>query len=838
MATLRDLKVGEKGIITKVRGRGAFRKRITEMGFVKGKEVEMVRYAPLQDPIEFRVMGYEVSLRGSEAGLIEVVTTQEMGDGQFKSIFEGVIEGDPLRKIAREKGKVIDVALVGNPNSGKTTLFNSASHSRQMTGNYGGVTVDSKIAQFRYRGYTFNLTDLPGTYSFSHYSPEELFVREHIRDKLPDIVVNVIDGSNLERNLYLTTQLIDMDIRVVVALNMHDELLDKGDHFDHDALGKMLGIPFIPTVGSRRKGIRELFSKVIEVYEDNDPDTRHIHINYGQDIEQAIDHLQAIIKEDQSTVDTAAPRYFALKLLEKDDSAHEVLSRKARYQEIKALSEREIRILEEMHREDSETLITDARYGFIDGALKETFRPGKKVKGRRSRFLDQFVTSKFLSYPIFFFFMWIMFQATFLLGNYPMQWISDLVEFTGEQLYTALPDGMLRDLLVNGIIGGVGGVIIFLPNILILFLFISLIEDSGYMARIAFIVDRIMHKIGLHGRSFIPLLMGFGCNVPAVMATRTIESRSDRLVTMFITPLMSCSARYPVYVLLISAFFDKNQGTILFIIYLIGIMLAALVAIILKGTMFRSAEVPFVMELPPYRIPTVKNTLRHTWNKGSQYLKKMGGVILMASLIIWLLGYFPRNEKALKSYDDQALEVAMSFDRQIADMAGDSAMMQILVLEKESANMAIMRQKESERQKMSFIGMIGQFIEPVMRPLGFDWKMSVSLIAGAAAKEVVVSTLGVLYETDPTDNETGLVERMREQEYTYGPKKGEKVYNPLVAFSLMIFVLIYFPCVAVIAAIKKESGKWKWAAFVATYTTALAWLTSFIVYQAGSLLFQ
>ena len=834
MATLRDLKAGEKGIITKVRGRGAFRKRITEMGFIKGKEVKVIRFAPLQDPIDFRVMGYEVSLRGSEAGLIEVVTPEEVKKDQRSSIFEGVIEGDPLSRIAREKGKMIDVALVGNPNSGKTTLFNSASHSKQMTGNYGGVTVDSKVAHFKYKGYTFNITDLPGTYSLSHYSPEELFVRDHIREKLPDIVINVIDGSNLERNLYLTTQLIDMDIRLVVALNMHDELLEKGDRFDHEALGKMLGIPFIPTISSKKKGIRELFSKVIEVYEDNDPDTRHIHINYGQDIEGAIHRLQAIIKNDLSTVDTAAPRYFAL--MEKDGSVLQILSQKKKFPEIKSLADKEIQKLESLHREDTETLITDARYGFIDGALKETFRAGKKVKGRRSSFLDKYVTSKYLSYPIFFMFMWVMFQATFLIGNYPMEWISRLVEITGEQLHALMPEGMLRDLLVNGIIGGVGGVIVFLPNILILFLFISLIEDSGYMARVAFIVDRIMHKVGLHGRSFIPLLMGFGCNVPAVMATRTIESRSDRMVTMFITPLMSCSARYPVYVLLISAFFEKNQGTILFIIYLIGIMLAALVAIILKGTMFRSVEVPFVMELPPYRIPTLKNTLRHTWNKGSQYLKKMGGVILMASLIIWLLGYFPRNEKALHTFEDKKQTTRQHYDQQMASLSDDNAAISLLTAEKALAIGKIEREKESERQRMSFIGMIGRFIEPVMRPLGFDWKMSVSLVAGAAAKEVVVSTLGVLYETDTGNDGSGLIDRMREQKYTEGPRKGEHVYNPLVAFSLMIFVLIYFPCVAVVAAIKKESGHWKWAAFVASYTTALAWITAFLVYQLGSLI--
>lgn len=796
----------------------------------------MIRCAPLRDPIDYEVMGYEVSLRRSEAELIEVVTREAIDTIDLNEHFDGVLEADPLAAIAREKGRVIDIALVGNPNSGKTTLFNFASRSKQMTGNYGGVTVDSKKASFKLDNYTFHLTDLPGTYSLSSYTPEELFVREHIRESMPDIVINVIDASNLERNLYLTTQLIDMDIRLVIALNMHDEMLDKGDEFDHGALGRMLGVPMVPTVGSKRKGIRELFRKVIEVYEDREPDVRHIHINYGQDIENAIEVLQEAIKEDKSTIETAAPRYFALKLLEKDDTVYEHLSAKKSYPRIKELASRMIRKLEGIHREDAETLITDARYGFIGGALKETFKPGSKEKGKRSRFLDKYVTSKYLSYPIFFFFMWVMFEATFLIGSYPMEWITRLVEFIGYEVTALMPESMIRDLIVNGIIGGVGGVIVFLPNILILFLFISLIEDSGYMARVAFIVDRIMHRVGLHGRSFIPLLMGFGCNVPAVMATRSIESKSDRLVTMMITPLMSCSARYPVYVLLISAFFDKNQGTILFAIYLIGIMLAAIVALILKKTMFRAAEVPFVMELPPYRMPSLNSTLRHTWHKGSQYLKKMGGIILLASTIIWMLGYFPRNEEMLSVYDDKAAELTTSFDRQIASSMPDESEAMRLSNEKKTALRELALERAAVHQENSFIGHIGRFIEPVMRPLGFDWKMSVSLIAGAAAKEIVVSTMGVLYHDTGTEGQKNLVERIQEQTYDTGPRKGEKVFNPLVAFAFMIFVLIYFPCVAVIAAIRKESGRWRWALFVASYTTLLAWISALAIYQVGSLI--
>jgi len=836
VTTLRDLETGQKGIITKVRGRGAFRKRIMEMGFIKGKEVAVIRSAPLKDPVDYRIMGYEVSLRRKEAALIEVVTPEEVIPGSLSGAYEGVIPAEPLHRIASEKSRIIDVALVGNPNSGKTTLFNLASRSRQMTGNYGGGTVDSKQARFTLDSYIFNLTDLPGTYSLSHYTPEELFVRKHIREKMPDIVINVVDASNLERNLYLTTQLIDMDIRVVIALNMYDELLAKGDRFDYLSLQKLIGIPIVPTISTRKKGIRELFRKVIDVYEDRDPLVKHIHINYGQDLEEAIQKLQKAIKDGNGLADPAAPRYYALKLLEKDETVTDVLAGNPNFGSIRQKADEEIAKLEKLHRDDTETLITDARYGFISGALIETFKPGKKEKGKRSRFLDRYLTSKYLSYPIFFLLMWFMFEATFLVGSYPMEWIGMLMEFMGDKLQAVMPESILRDLLVNGIIGGVGGVIIFLPNILILFLFISLMEDTGYMARIAFIVDRIMHRVGLHGKSFIPLLMGFGCNVPAIMATRTIESRSDRMVTMFITPLMSCSARYPVYVLIISAFFTNYQGTILFSLYLFGILLAAIVALILKKTLFRAAESPFVMELPPYRIPTLRNTLRHTWYKGAQYLKKMGGIILLASLIIWLLGYFPGNTEKLRVYDEQIRQQTASYDRQIAEARQDTSRLIALQDQKAASIAEIKNQKDAKHQELSFIGQIGRFIEPVMRPLGFDWKMSVSLVAGAAAKEVIVSTMGVLYGSGNTDETGDLVSRIQQQQYETGSKKGEKVFTPLASFSFLIFVLIYFPCIAVIAAVKKESGHWKWALFVAGYTTALAWFMSFLFYQGGLLL--
>lgn len=816
---LSQLKDKDEGYITKVRGRGAFRKRITEMGFVKGKKIVVVKNAPLKDPIEYSIMGYEVSLRKSEAALIEVITKEEAQKLDINK-FNGVITEETLKTSAKSKGNEIQVALVGNPNSGKTTLFNFASRSREHVGNYSGVTVDSKTAHFKLDDYSFNITDLPGTYSLSAYSPEELFVRKFILKEIPDVVINVVDASNLERNLYLTTQLIDMDIKVVIALNMYDELKQKGDDFDFESLGKMIGIPIIPTISSKGYGIKTLFKKVIDVYEDNDSSVRHIHINYGKDVEQSIHNIQEVIWKNERISDTVSSRYYAIKLLEKDSSAKRTLSTWENYTEIKSVAEKEIKKIESLLQEDSETIITDSKYGFIAGALKETYKGNINTRRKKTEQIDHFLTHKYLGFPIFIFFMWFMFQATFSLGQYPMDWIDKLVLLFSNFIHTIMPNGALKDLLINGIIGGVGGVIVFLPNILILFFFISLMEDTGYMARTAFIMDRIMHKIGLHGRSFIPLIMGFGCNVPAIMATRTIENRHNRILTMLINPFMSCSARLPVYVLIISAFFPNHPGTVLFSIYAIGIIVAALMAILFKKTIFKSNEVPFVMELPPYRVPTIKNTLRHMWHKGAQYLQKMGGVILIASIIIWALGYYPKNVNYTKNYDN---EINIAKDNQALNQEQKSREINKLITN-----------KNSEKQASSYIGQIGKFIEPVMRPLGFDWKMSVSLLSGVAAKEIVVSTMGVLYQAGTNENDIANNLSIRLQNDRN--ENGDLNFSPLIAYGFLIFILLYFPCVASIAAIKKESGHWKWALFTVVYTTFLAWFFAFAIYQIGSLI--
>lgn len=839
--TLYDLEIGEKAIITKVKGRGAFRKRILEMGFVSGKEIYAVRKAPLKDPVEYNIMGYNLSLRNSEAKLIEIVTEKEIVEN-FDKEYQGTITDDLLKITAQKKGKIINIAFVGNPNSGKTTIFNFASGSKERVGNYGGVTIDAKEAKFKLNDYTFNVVDLPGTYSIASYSPEELYVREYIFDHIPDIVVNVIDGSNLERNLYLTTQLIDMDIKVVVALNMFDELQKSGDEFNYELLGKMIGIPFVPTVGSKGKGITELLEKIIEVYEDKDETVRHIHINYGKTIEKGIAEIQEKIKRPSNLflTDKVSSRYLALKLIENDGPAKLRLKNCENFKEIIESSKKEIKRIEETLQDTTETLITDGKYGFIAGALKETLKPNNEKRIRKSDVIDTVITHKFWGIPIFIFFMWLSFFATFKLGQYPVKWIEWLVALSSNTVSGAMPDGILKDLIVQGIIGGVGGVIVFLPNILLLYFFISIMEDTGYMARAVFIMDKAMHKIGLHGKSFIPLLMGFGCNVPAILSTRIIESRRDRLITMLINPFMSCSARLPVYILFISAFFVSFQGTILFSIYGIGVLLAILSALLFKKSFFKTVDVPFVMELPPYRIPTFRTLLKHMWHRAEQYLRKIGGVILIASIIIWALGYFPQNKSLENDYQQKEIEINAKYSQQLESISSNSAdynyIKNELVENQTSEVHELYLNKESIKQENSYIGRLGKFIEPVMRPLGIDWKISVGILTGVAAKEIFIGTIGVLYQVEAGNDDTGsLITKLQSQTYKSGKRKGQKVFSPLVAFVIMLFVLIYFPCIGVISAIRKESGSWKWAAFTIFYTTAIAWIVSFAVYQIGSL---
>ena len=825
---LSDLKTGEKGVIIKVLGHGGFRRRIIEMGFIKGKTVEVLLNAPLKDPIKYKIMGYEISLRRQEASMIEVVSEEEArnlstGTTYLGGISETIpVNDNEMRAIAQGKRRTINVALVGNPNCGKTSLFNIASGSHEHVGNYSGVTVDAKEGYFEFQGYHFRLIDLPGTYSLSAYSPEELYVRKHIIEETPDVIINVVDAGNLERNLYLTTQLIDMNVRMVVALNMYDALQHSGNTLNIKKLSQLLGVPMVPTISRTGEGVDDLFHVIIGLYEGADfmgqkeeiqnealrefrewhdayvPDhkfesheddensftprnfIRHIHINHGPELERSIDAVKKEIGKTETIRHKYSTRFLAIKLLENDkDIEKNVIASLPNASEILRIKEQEVKRLRETINEDSEQAITDAKYGFITGALKETYTDNYQNTEMFTRIVDSIVTHKVWGYPIFFIFLYLMFECTFIFGEYPKEGIEWLVEQLGNAVNTYMPDGSFKDLLIDAVIGGVGGVIVFLPNILLLYLFISFMEDSGYMARAAFIMDKIMHKMGLHGKSFIPLIMGFGCNVPAIMSSRIIESRKSRLVTILINPLISCSARLPIYLVLVGAFFPGKESLMLLLIYSVGILLAVLMARIFSKFLVKGDDTPFVMELPPYRMPTSKSVLRHTWEKGAQYLKKMGGIIMIASIIIWFLGYYPNHS----SY-----------------------------------------QTTAEQQENSYIGQIGKSIEPIIKPLGFDWKMGVGLLSGVGAKELVVSTLGVLYTNDGNLDDDALPERIAQQ----------SDITPLIAFAYMLFTLLYFPCIATLAAIRQETGSWKWPLFAACYTTVLAWIVAFLVYQIGS----
>lgn len=815
--TLADMATGTKCVIVKVNGHGGLRHRLMELGFVKGETVTVIKNAPLMDPVEYQVMQAHISLRRSEANKIEVVPIDDVDKNS--SDYNGTVSEDVISNVIKEKTNNITVALVGNPNAGKTSFFNHATGLHEKVGNYGGVTVDFKIGTFYHKGYTINLVDLPGTYSITEYSPEERYVREYLTKNNPDIVLNIVDASNLERNLFLTTQLIDMNVRLVMALNMYDEMTAKGDVFDYKSLGKMLGFPIVPTTAVKGVGITDVLETIVDVYEEKKNLNKHIHINYGRDIEDAIIPIKKKIELNKDIINVYPARYIAINALEKSKATIEEIRNLPNGNDIIAEAEEKAHNLEKAYDEDASTLITNARYAFIRGALNETYKKGsKKIKNHAYK-ADEVLTNKWLGFPILIFFVWLMFQATFTLGAYPQEWIEAGVSWFGELIGSMMNDGVLKDLIVDGIIAGVGGVLVFLPNILILFFFISILEDTGYMARAAFIIDRLMHKIGLHGKSFIPFIIGFGCSVPAIMATRTLENRKDRMLTILVTPFMSCSARLPVYLLFVAAFFERHQGLILMSVYAIGILFAILTALLLNRTSFKGLSEQFVMELPPYRIPTTRNTLIHMWDKSVQYLQKMATVILVASIIIWALEYFPRT-------CEKAEMIAQEIELVEADANIDAE-------EKAAVIEQLQYEQGAVLNENSYIGRFGHAIEPLVRPCGFDWRMGVSLTTGIAAKEVVVSTLAVLFQTSE-EEEGKLVNKVRTQVWTDGPRKGELLFTPLVAFGFMLFVLLSTPCFATIAAVRREAG-WKAVLFTLFYNTGLAWIVSFLVYQIGSL---
>lgn len=811
--TLSQLKPGEKGIIIKIHGHGAFRKRVMEMGFVRGREVTMILNAPLQDPIKFSLMGYEISLRRAEAELIEICSTGEWDeDENIKKAGRQSNSGDDSNNTRRDK--IINIALIGNPNCGKTSIFNFVSGAHEHVGNYAGVTVGAKEGTMNYKGYRFNVVDLPGTYSQSAYSPEELYVMRYLREETPDVIVNVVVASNLERNMYLTTELIDMNRSMVICLNMFDELKRSNANLDYDALGKMLGVPIVPTIASTGWGIDKLLDTVIEIYEMKNQDVRHIHVRLSTPIEAAVKELNDSFKKDSSISQHFSPRFLAIKFLEGDPEVESQLHDNPNYDKwVEIRRNVENTVHKDMNEDLAEAISAD-KYGFIQGALRETLVGNTAQEEKTTKIIDSFVTNKLFGFPIFLLVMWLTFWATFEIGSYPMEWIESLVSWISGLVGRFMQEGPLKDMLLDGIIGGVGGVIVFLPNILILYFFISFMEDSGYMARVAFIMDKLMHKMGLHGKSFIPLIMGFGCNVPAIMSTRIIESRSSRLITILINPFMSCSARIPIYVLLVGAFFPTHGAWIFTGLYLLGIIVAVLTAKMLRKFWFKEDETPFVMELPPYRMPTAKATLRNMWAKAEQYLKKMGGLILIASIIIWALSYFPRYS---------ADQIPESF---ITEVTADIPEGTLQTMNQSQIDDMVLNEYQ---QGHSILGYIGKGIEPVMRPLDQSWKACVSLLAGVAAKEVVVSTLGVLYVGD--DDADALSTRLR----TPSSLTGQMPFSQASALAFMVFVLLYFPCIATFSALIRESGSWKYGLFSFFYNTALAWVLGFITYRIALL---
>lgn len=787
---LSDLKPGQSAVVVKVLGHGAFRKRMIEMGFVKGRTVKDMLQAPLNDPVKYSLMGYEVSLRRSEAA--QVVVAEVDSQGHPRPDNDQAASEIPL---APGHLSAINVALIGNPNCGKTSLFNVASGAREHVGNYSGVTVDAKTGTFRQDDVTFRIVDLPGTYSLACYSPEELYVRKYLRDNEPDVIVNIVDATNLERNLYLTTELINMNRPMVIALNMFDELKQKGISLDYKKLSEMIGVPIVPTVARTGEGIRQLFDAVIAVAEDRHAVVRHVHVTLGKELEQSVGVLNRALKADPDLRPRFSPRYMAIKLLENDKEVESLVEGTKDAKAIFELRDREVeRLAEVFPGEDVASLIAGESYGFISGALAETMEQNPVDSADTTRVLDAIVTNRLFGFPIFLAIMAFIFWATFSVGQYPMDWIEAAVGWLGSLVEQYMPDGPLKDLIGDGIIGGVGGVIVFLPNILILYFCLSFLEDSGYMARAAFIMDKVMHRMGIHGKSFIPLVMGFGCNVPAIMSTRSIESRSSRLITILINPFMSCSARVPIYVLLIGAFFPDHATLAVMSLYILGILVAVLTARMLRRFYFKADETPFVMELPPYRLPTFKASCRHMWAKGEQYLRKMGGVILVASIIVWALNYFPLHDEQASTPSFEAEQI----DEGRIDTSRDS-----------------------------YLEMAGKAVNPVMEPAGFHWRATVAVLAGIPAKEIVVSSLGVLYTGDEEVAESKLSERIKAP----NPVTGKPDFTSASALAFMVFVLLYFPCMATLVAIVKETGHWGYGLFSVVYNTAVAWLAAVITYQ-------
>ncbi len=785
--------------------------------------------------------------------------------------------------------KTYTLCIAGNPNSGKTTLFNALTGAKQHVGNWPGVTVEKKEGSVTFEDFNFTIIDLPGIYSLTAYSLEEVVSRDFILRDRPDLVINIIDTTNLERNLYLTTQLLELGVPIILALNMMDEAEKKGFKIKTPQLERLLGIPVVPMVASKGAGKQELLTEVKKFLKGKIQITPHVP-TYKKEIETAVKKIEGILSTSltQEFTEKYPPRWLALKLLEQDEEIIGKIKRNStNAQAVLSLVDGEIQRITSILGDDPETLIADQRYGFANGAFRETVKITLKDRINLTDQIDRVLTSRILGIPFFLFIIWGSFHLTFTLGEIPMHWIESGFNLLGTIFSHWITLPWLESLVVDGIIGGVGSVLVFLPNILILFLIIALLEDTGYMARAAFISDRVMHFFGLHGKSFIPMAIGFGCNVPAVMATRVLENNKDRVITILVVTLMSCSARLPIYVLFAGAFFPKHAGNVIFSIYLLGIVLAIIMARIFRVVLFPGESAPFVMELPPYRLPTFKGLMIHMWDRGAMYVQKAGTIILAGSMLIWFLSSYPahpplsidysslleqeavRHKNALSRIAQevhtpadrlgaylpfkQYQKVFDTFHKKSADLLKKKcaitptatvfkhalkgiegrypgtlkafkAYREELVRHQEVVE-TLTSKRVAEKAAKSYAGRIGRFVAPVLHPLGFDWRNTVALISGLVAKEIVVGTMGVIYQVGEAKNEgQKLIESLR------------KHMTPLTAYVFMVFSLIYLPCVATIGVIHRELNSWKWTFFSASYTTVLAWIVSFIFYRVGILI--
>ena len=704
----------------------------------------------------------------------------------------------------------ITVALAGNPNCGKSSLFNALTGAHQKVGNFSGVTVEKHEGYLAYKGYQIRVVDLPGIYSLTPYSPEEIVTREYLIKEPPDVVVNVVEGPNLERNLLLTTQLMELEVDFFVALNMIDEVEEKGIVIEIKQLQKLLGCHIIPTSAKKSTGLDSLLDHIIRLSR-KDIEIRKNKLFFRPELEAAVEKITALLAHQQELAGFNA-RWLAIKLLENDREVYHEVQQYPVWVKVELALQGAIRDADRLHDSEPEILITEDRHAFIKGAMQECVRQPGGAKATPTDYIDMVVLNRVLGLPIFLLVVWAIFQLTFSLGAPIMSGLQLIFGFIATAIGPLLPNETLRSIVIDGIIAGVGGVLVFLPNIVLLFIGLSFLEASGYMARAAFVIDRLMHRFGLHGKSFIPMITGFGCSIPAIMATRTLKSSTDRLVTIMIIPFMSCGAKLPVYVLLTAAFFSPDvAANVMFGIYLLGIAVGLWTAWLLKSTVLKSDSEPFVMELPPYRWPTLASVLFQAKVKALMYLKKAGTLILSAVIIIWAVSNYPRNEALQAKLSAETARIA-------ASNMGEG--------EKKAEQKELNLRIKPEQLEYSLAGRAGKVLEPLIRPLGFDWRIGIALVTGLAAKEVVVSTLGTIYAIGQSDGTPVELKSILRHDTSF---------SRATALSLMVFVLLYIPCVAAIGVMKKEVGRWRPVLLYSAYSLTVAWVLSFVVYRLALL---